>query len=81
MVADILPENIKKIRTEMAHMSQQAFADMLGKKLSIVQKYEGGSIFPPPDVLDKLSELYNIEWRQSHKRRHPALKSEKSMPV
>lgn len=71
---DILPENIKKVRVELAKMSQSAFAEFLGKKLSIVQKYEGGRIFPPPDVLDKLSEQFGIEWRMSAERRHPLLK-------
>lgn len=55
-----LGERIKKVRTKKK-ITQKQLAEMIGKNIRTVQKYESGDIEVPLENLFKISEALNIQ--------------------
>lgn len=54
-----ISENIKKIRKDN-NLTQKQFAELINKKERTIQKYESGDIVPPINVINELSEKFDI---------------------
>lgn len=52
-------ENIKKIRKDN-NLTQKQFAELINKKERTIQKYENGDIIPPINVINEISEKFDI---------------------
>lgn len=47
-------DRLKELRKEKG-LTQEKFADLLGKTESLIRKYENGSVFPASDSLNRVS--------------------------
>ena len=57
--AQIIGENIKRIRTKH-NMTQQQFGSVIGKSQSMVYAYETGASIPPLEVMLKIVSIFNV---------------------
>lgn len=56
-------ENIQKLR-KARKITQEQFADQLGKGVRTIQKYESGEIQVPTDVLAQMGDIFDMPWLQ-----------------
>ena len=70
---DLLPKDIKEIRSEILSMSQDQFAEALGLSLDFVRSLESGRVLPSYKTMIAISELADIDFVISAKKKHPFL--------
>ena len=54
-------ENIRKYRKDKG-MTQKELGDLLGKTQRTIQAYEKDEVIPPLSVINKLSEIFDIDY-------------------
>jgi len=70
---DMLPEDIKDIRTNVLGLSQDDFAAALGLSLDSIRSLESGRVLPSYKTMVAISELADIDFVITAKRKHPFL--------
>ncbi len=61
MYKEIFGQQLKKIRTEYACMTQQEVADKLKISRNAISKYETGSLEPNLETIGKLCEILDTD--------------------
>ncbi len=57
---NVIGENIKRIRKKHS-LTQAQFGEIIGKSQSTVYSYENGSVIPSFEVLNMVSQLFNVK--------------------
>lgn len=73
MTYDMLPQDIKEIRTEVLGLSQDEFATALGLTIDMVRSLEIGRALPSYKTMIAISELAGIDFIITAKKKHPFL--------
>lgn len=56
---NVIGENIKQVRKKHG-LTQAQFGEIIGKSQSTIYSYENGSVIPSFEVLNTLSQLFNV---------------------
>lgn len=70
---DMLPQDIKEIRSEVLNMSQEEFASALGLTIDTVRSLEIGRVLPSYKTIIAISKLSGVDFVISAKKTHPFL--------
>lgn len=77
MTYDILPEDLKDIRSRMG-MTQPEFAEAIGVTLASVKAYEYGQGIPSYQVLKTICNVADVEFRVTKDKTHPLIEKRKA---
>lgn len=81
MSYDLTPEDLREIRTAELNMSAKEFAKALGFSHDLIKSWESGRAIPSYDAQIKISDLAQIDFRVSAKRKHPLFLKKQSADI
>ena len=70
VTADILPEDLRKIRQDN-DMTQAQMAEFLGVSIGLIKQYEGGKAVPSFDTIAKMILGFGIGFSMNAENLHP----------